>query len=77
MRFLFNFSNLVPVLNQVRKMEKKLEKKVFLGICPGLSKFLDQNFKKNFICAGSTPDKKSREKISNMIFSGSKYGVVR
>ena len=29
MRFSFNFSNLVPVLNQVKKMEKKSKKKFF------------------------------------------------
>jgi hypothetical protein len=57
--FFHNFSYLVPVLNQVKKMEKKSKKKVFLLIYPGLkSEFLGpKTFKKNFIYAFKTPDK--------------------
>jgi hypothetical protein len=65
------YSYLVPVLKQVKKIEKK-SKKVFLTFFPGLkSEFLrPKTFFKNFIYAFKAPVKKFRKKFVSIIYPG-------
>jgi hypothetical protein len=66
------FSYFVLLLKQVKKNGKKVEKKVFLTVYPGLkSEFLrPKTFLKNFIYAFKTPVKKVWKNICFHDLSG-------
>jgi hypothetical protein len=63
MRFSLNFSNLVPVLNQVKKMEKKSKKKFFWVFIRVLKvNFRDQKLFKKLLLMQVVPRINSQEK---------------